>query len=58
MKPKMNLELRLSTETSGSKPRFTEEEMMNEFAIDNVKIVRTLLIRKSDNKIIGQFYDK
>jgi hypothetical protein len=58
MKPTMNLELRLSTETSGNEPRFTEEEIKEEFANDNVKIERTLLIRKSDNKIIGQFYDK
>jgi hypothetical protein len=60
MKPQMTLDFRISIDSS-HKQRFTDEEIKEEIKNGNVKIELTsvgnkpLLIRKSDNKIIGEF---
>lgn len=53
MKPKMNLTMRISVNEC-HKQRFTEEDIKQEFAKDNVKIERTLVVRKSDGAVMGQ----
>ncbi len=49
----MNLTMRISVNEC-HKQRFTEEDIKQEFAKDNVKIERTLVVRKSDGAVIGQ----
>lgn len=53
MKPQMLLRMRISID-SAHKQRFTEEEVMLEFANDNVYVERKLVIRKTDGAVIGE----
>lgn len=53
-KPKMIFDFRISIDCS-HKQRFSEEEIKNEIKNDNVKIEKSLLIRKNDGKVIGEF---
>lgn len=49
----MILFMRISIDSS-HKQRFTEDEILNEFSKDNVKIERKLVIRKSDGAVLGE----
>ena len=53
MKPQMLLKMRISVDSS-QKQRYTEEEIMFEFTKDNIRIERTLVIRKTDGAVMGQ----
>lgn len=58
-KPKMLLELRISIDEA-QRQRFTENEVMKEMRNNNVEISNpnkktSLLLRKSDGKVIGEF---
>lgn len=49
----MILNIRISTD-SCQKQRYSEEEIMIEFSNDNIKIERTLVVRKTDGAVMGQ----
>lgn len=53
MKPQMELKMRISVD-SCQQQRYTEEEIKQEFSKDNIKIERTLVVRKSDGAVMGQ----
>jgi len=53
MKPRMVLNMRISTD-SAQNQRFSETEVLNEFANHNVKLVRTLVVRESDGAVLGE----
>jgi len=53
MKPQMLLKMRISVDSS-QKQRYTEEEINLEFAKDNIKIERKLVIRKTDGAVMGE----
>lgn len=50
----MIFNFRISIESSG-KQRFTEEQIEKEIKNENVSFTRTLLIRKSDGAVLGEF---
>lgn len=50
----MELDFRISRDSAGNF-RFTKTEVLFEIKNGNVKFESGLLIRKSDNKIIGEF---
>ena len=49
-KPQMILKMRISVDCT-QKQRYTENEILTEFANHNVKIERTLVIRKNDGAV-------
>lgn len=53
MKPQMILNMRISVD-SCQKQRYTEEQIKLEFLNDNIKIERTLVIRKTDGAVMGE----
>ncbi len=53
MKPQMLLKMRISID-SAHKQRYTEEEIILEFANDNIKIERKLVVRKTDGAVMGE----
>lgn len=53
MKPQMLLKMRISVDLS-QQQRYTENEINLEFAKDNIKIERKLVIRKSDGAVMGE----
>lgn len=52
MKPQILLKMRISVDCS-QKQRFTEEQIVKEILEDNIRIERTLIIRKSDGAVMG-----
>jgi len=52
-KPKMILNMRISID-SAHKQRFTEDEVLKEFSNHNIRIDRTLVIRKHDGAVLGE----
>jgi len=53
MKPQMLLNMRISVDSS-QKQRYSEEEINLEFANDNIKIERKLVVRKTDGAVMGE----
>lgn len=53
MKPRMSLNMRISVDSTQTQ-RYTEEEIKKEFANHNIKIDRTLVVRKSDGAVMGE----
>lgn len=53
MKPQMLLKMRISVDSS-QRQRYTEEEINLEFAKDNIKIERKLVVRKTDGAVMGE----
>lgn len=53
MKSQIVLNMRISVDST-QKVRYTDEEIKSEFANDNIKIERTLIIRKTDGAVMGQ----
>lgn len=53
MKPQMVLKMRISVDSSQTQ-RYTEEEINLEFSKDNIKIEKTLVVRKTDGAVMGQ----
>ena len=50
----MIFNFRISIDSSG-KQRFTEEQIEEEIKKENVSFTRTLLTRKSDGAVLGEF---
>ena len=57
MKPRMTLNMRISTDSTQTQ-RFTEDEVLSEFTNHNVKLVRTLVVRKTDGAVLGEILIK
>jgi hypothetical protein len=57
MKPQMILNMRISVDIT-QKQRYSENEILNEFDNHNVKLNRTLVIRKSDGAVLGEILTK
>jgi len=53
MKSQTILNIRISVDSS-QRVRYSDEEIKSEFAKDNIKIERTLIIRKTDGAVMGQ----
>jgi hypothetical protein len=53
MKPQMLLKMRISVDSS-HRQRYTEDEINLEFAKDNIKIERKLVVRKTDGAVMGE----
>jgi len=53
MKPQMVLKMRISVDSAQTQ-RYTEEEINLEFSKDNIKIEKTLVVRKTDGAVMGQ----
>ena len=49
----MLLNMRISVDSS-QKQRYSEEEINLEFANDNIKIERKLVVRKTDGAVMGE----
>lgn len=56
MKPKMNINIRISIDDCHTQ-RYTEEEIFNEFLINNINIENRLIIRKNDGAVMGELLD-
>ncbi len=52
-KPQMLLNVRISVDCS-QKQRYTPREIQQEFSNDNIKIERTLIVKKTDGAVMGQ----
>ena len=53
MKPKMNIEIRISVDSAQTQ-RYTEEEISQEFNNDNILLIRKLITRKTDGAVMGE----
>jgi hypothetical protein len=53
MKPKMNLNMRISIDSSHNQ-RYTKDQIVDEFNNDNILIERKLVIRKTDGAVLGE----
>lgn len=49
----MLLNMRISTDSAGTQ-RFTESEILQEIANDNIFIVKGMVLRQSDNSVMGE----
>lgn len=55
-KPQITLKMRVSTDSS-QRQRYTALEIAEEFTNDNVKIERSLVIRKTDGAVMGEIFN-
>ena len=56
MKPQMTLNMRISID-SAHQQRYTEDQIMLEFANNNIKIDRKLVVRKTDGAVMGEILE-